>query len=117
MGQASTSGPVNARRLTVPFRKQKQEDYMPVGNHGSKIFVRPENASSIRCSQLGSGDERPNADRCRKGAHPAPDLLFLLGPVVLSLLLPDVIFRVFVSLGSTSQRVRLGFKGFGSLLD
>lgn len=75
MVQASTSGPVNAGRLTVPFRKQKQEDFTPVGNHGSKKFARPENASNIRCSQLASGDERPNADRCRKGAHPAPDLL------------------------------------------
>lgn len=118
MVQASTSGPVNAGRLTVPFRKQKQEDFTPVGNHGSKKFARPENASNIRCSQLASGDERPNADRCRKGAHPAPDLLFLLGSVVLSLLLPGVIFRVFFSFGSTSQRVRYwGLKGFGSLLD
>lgn len=35
-----------------------------------------------------------------------------------SLLLPGVIFRVFFSFGSTSQRVRYwGLKGFGSLLD
>lgn len=36
MAQSSTSGPVNARRLRVPFRKQTQEDVTPVGNHGSK---------------------------------------------------------------------------------
>lgn len=47
MVQASTSGPVNAGRLTVPFRKQKQEYFTPVGNHGSKKFARPENASNI----------------------------------------------------------------------
>lgn len=83
-----------------------------------KKFAYPENRSNARCSQLASGDERPNADRCRKGAHPAPALLFLLGSVVLSLLLPGVIFRVFFSFGSTSQRVRYwGVKGFGSLLD
>lgn len=106
MVQAPASGPVNARRLTVPFRKQKQADFTPVGNHGLKRFARPENAANVRCSQLANGDGRPNADRCRKGAHPAPGLLFLLGSVVLSLLLPCVIFRVVFSFGSTSQRVR-----------
>lgn len=100
MVQASTSCSVNASRLTVSFRKQKQEDFWV------KKFARLENASIIRCSQLASGGERPNADRCRKGAHPAPVLLFLLGSVVLSLLPSDVIFRVFFSFGSTSQRVR-----------
>lgn len=92
--------------MHVDSQSLKQEDFTPVGYHGPKKFARPENASNIRCSQLASGDERPNAGRCRKGAHPAPDLLFLLGSVVLSLLLPGVIFRVFFSFGSTSQRVR-----------